>query len=776
MPVTLRAFALAGVVVLATVAGLHRLCASSHARFPEPFDEQPGEREADFTARREAFVASLHRHAPGLVWREQDARYRHARRERLPRTGGDALALDTPARSGTWSERGSGNQAGRVLAVMHDQQNDRITALTHGGTVWRANRSSLSWSPTSDSTRFGPHSNAGYAERLGGAAGERLLVVSENPVGVFRSDDAGATWTDATGIDPYNPYYAQGLAVRDPSFGEVYVLRNDYDYNAAKYRPSLFVSSDRGASFTGLGYVGQRDRTSIHSPRYISGEVFILADAQLIRIVPGTNALSNVSTVPIGAPLVDGDRVVLRGGFANGQVFLYAFYARSGSNQTEVYRSLDGGQTWTARTSVPSTLFGLNSAETSPRDPNYVYAGGVNLYRSADGGGSWTPVNDWTEYYANPATKLHADIASVSVWIDGSNLDRVYIATDGGLYESTNGAVTVQNVSGSGATALRDSQYYGSYTKRAAPYTIVVGSQDQGYQKALAPGLGIQAFEQTVSGDYAHLTSGNGGASVWMVYPGFAQLDTTPGSPGQGGLIAWSFDDNNFRDWLFLPPLAADPANADHVSLAGGNLNSAGHRVVQLTRSGGNITAVQDAYDFADQLTAIAYSTVIPGERYAISSTGHFFRDTGTGWTAGAAGLPGGQYFYGNAILADRKVGKKIYVGGAGYSSPGVYVSTNDGTSFQPMSTGLPDTLVYGLAMTPDGSMLFAATEVGAFWYDTAQARWIDLTTLGAPDQIYWDVDVIPQLGVARFSTYGRGIWDFQSASIGAALFADGFE
>ncbi|GMU42171.1 MAG: hypothetical protein IT479_14010 [Xanthomonadales bacterium] len=46
--------------------------------------------------------------------------------------------------------------------------------------------------------------------------------------------------------------------------------------------------------------------------------------------------------------------------------------------------------------------------------------------------------------------------------------------------------------------------------------------------------------------------------------------------------------------------------------------------------------------------------------------------------------------------------------------------------------------------------------------------------TAQSPDQIYWHVDYIDAFATARFSTYGRGIWDFVLA--GAILFRSGFE
>ena len=46
---------------------------------------------------------------------------------------------------------------------------------------------------------------------------------------------------------------------------------------------------------------------------------------------------------------------------------------------------------------------------------------------------------------------------------------------------------------------------------------------------------------------------------------------------------------------------------------------------------------------------------------------------------------------------------------------------------------------------------------------------------LGAPEQEYWDVDFVDAQNTARFSTYGRGIWDFVLASP-EVIFRSGFE
>jgi hypothetical protein len=66
------------------------------------------------------------------------------------------------------------------------------------------------------------------------------------------------------------------------------------------------------------------------------------------------------------------------------------------------------------------------------------------------------------------------------------------------------------------------------------------------------------------------------------------------------------------------------------------------------------------------------------------------------------------------------------------------------------------------LASDNEETLLFAATESGPFVYSLSEEKWFSMAGIDAPVQRYWSVEYLPLQKRVRFSTYGRGIWDFQ--------------
>ena len=227
-----------------------------------------------------------------------------------------------------------------------------------------------------------------------------------------------------------------------------------------------------------------------------------------------------------------------------------------------------------------------------------------------------------------------------------------------------------------------------------------------------------------------------------------------------GGGISLNFPGSGH---MWLAPLMADPQQPNVAYLGGGTVTTGNH-IIKLTASNWSINYEQMNQSFVGTVSAMAISPIDYNYWYVLTESGKFYgsSDGGNTWqmTNNYTG-PTPQYFYGSTIEPSPVELGTVYIGGSGYSNAPVYKSTNHGQSFQSMTIGLPNTLVYQLASTDGGELLFAATAVGPYAYDFYAEEWFDIAGVITPDQTYWSVEYIPALQTARFGTYGRGIWDF---------------
>jgi hypothetical protein len=413
---------------------------------------------------------------------------------------------------------------------------------------------------------------------------------------------------------------------------------------------------------------------------------------------------------------------------------------------------------------VKELPFLTNSFSCSAINPNIVYFGGIDCYRSLNGGRSWKKVNKWEDYYQKPKTKLHADIPGIDSFKTSQGKEIVLLSTDAGTYVSYNSLKKVKNLSLANQLV---SQYYSTYTDRRNRNWLHAGSQDQGYQTAVnIKGNKPGKFFQEISGDYGHLVSGDSGKSLWMVYPGFAMY--VPDTKKVKTYNQWNFP-ISFSGQLWMPPLMPDPKSSGKVYLGGGGLSGGAH-LIELTYQKNKIIHKELNFDFAkgdeSNISAIAFSPLNKNYWYVLTTNGKFYasKNGGNTWTLtkGFAG-PASHYFYGAYILPSYHQLGLVYIAGSGYADGivSIYRSFNNGGTFFPMSSGLPKTLVHELAVTPSGDIIFAATDVGPYYYTSANGKWMDLAGNTAPDQVYWSVDYIHKYKLVRFGTYGRGIWEF---------------
>jgi len=730
---------------------------------PKPIDTKILGDVDDNLLKRKEWIEKMHRAAPKTNWRAIDMATRTEKAKVLSENKllkNTNLDIANGDLVGDWREVGSKNLAGRTICVEYDAVQDSIYCATDGGNIWKASKNSTSWRCLNNNFKI---PQIRMVKKVPNNGGYRLLVSSEESEvpSFWYSDDDGITWSSSTGLSNIANW---GAAVRtvvaNNADNTIYLLAFEWDYSAWEEVTCLYVSEDKGVSFTKVqtylsSIYGYKNRFDLWTSSIENTNVYFMQNDSIFYI-DNTNSLVFINNIPVS----NSGNLLLSGVKTDSQTYLYV--ANYENNNTNFYQSSDAGQTWTQKGSVATNPFMRGSFSVSQKNPDILYYGGVECYVSSNSATSWSKINNWDDYYGNIVNKLHADIPGINSFIDDSGEEFIYINTDGGTYISYD---NLQNVSNISTINLNISQYYSVYSHRANNQYIFAGSQDQGYQLCdNNDDLGTEDFAQIVSGDYGHIVSGNGGNSIWLVYPGYAvYYPNAVTSPSAANW--WTF---TCSGQFWIPPLMEDPNYPNSVFLGGGTTTSGTH-IFHLTSSGSTIGVDEQSFDFtgnsgASAISAMAYSPINTNYRYVMNGNGDFFASTdgGTTWTetTGFDG-PDGNYLYGAKIVPSQTELGKVYVAGSGYSNPPVFVSTNNGASFSALNAGLPNTMVYDMAITQDDNYLFAATEVGPYVYIAENNQWYDLSEGFAPDQTYWAVDYLPLTKTVRFGTYGRGIWDF---------------
>ena len=686
---------------------------------------------------RRAWIEEMHRAAPGVDWRAIERANGLERMERRR-----AMAAQRGRSVSPWTEVGSRNLAGRMHATALSADGDSIYGGSSLGGVWKADLAGSGWRPLHDNLYGGSHG-------LAVAAGPPETITSITDDGLIHwTEDGGLTW-NAPPLENVGATKRVLSDAADPNRIWLALTKN-------AIQRKLYRSDDRGRTYV-LKRSMANTPSDIWIDRRIGGRLYLLQGASFYKTDDGGDTFDLLGTLPVAFA----SNVVLAGSEAGAP----AFYAAVNEGTWKLYRSADGGATWAWRWNIDDFWETLASSIV---DPDVVMYGGVELFRSTDGGASFSLVNGWAEYYDDPVHKLHADLPGIDVVWTPQGQELHWIATDGGLYRSDDRVASVTNVS---LQNLGVSQYYTTHTSVNDPTLILAGAQDQGYQRSVGPPVGtLRDFEQLISGDYGHLTSSDGThQKIYSDYPGFILVQQGELAPQLTDFIDFPAEANH--SWL--PFILARPGNPDIVYLCADRI----WRFRDVVPGGWNITSTTQDFTVAggSYLTALLISPLDVNRKIAITNSGVIWwtdQPSFDSFVLSPDTGPSSHYFYGTALEPSPDDPLVAYAGGSGYSGPAVWRTTDGGVDWTPISDGLPPTLVYEVAFEQAGSsVLYAATEAGPYRLDPSTDTWSSLDHPGLPLTIYWCVEAVPAVGIMRFGTYGRGIWDYhygQATSVAA--------
>lgn len=131
-----------------------------------------------------------------------------------------------------------------------------------------------------------------------------------------------------------------------------------------------------------------------------------------------------------------------------------------------VYKSTDGGESWTRVNSLNPRPFYFSVIRVDPTDDNVLYVLGIKMFRSTDGGKTFSQqgINDG----------MHDD--QHALWIDPKDGRHLIVGTDGGFYVSYDKAARWDHHNHAGALG----QFYHVAVDTRTPYRVYGGLQDNG--------------------------------------------------------------------------------------------------------------------------------------------------------------------------------------------------------------------------------------------------------------------------------------------------------
>lgn len=391
-------------------------------------------------------------------------------------------------------EVGPYNVGGRTRAILWDR-NDPSKLLVGGisGGLWSSSDSGHAWSNVNDQEMTLNISNIVQSPFDGNiiyyTTGEGSGNSSAAPgVGVFKSTDGGQSFSLLPATTGGTFDYAWKIKHSLVDSNTLYV---------ATSKSGLYRSQDAGASFTRV-YATSRevhdidvfeDSTVMFTVRGMG--IFTSKDAEPNTIQQLTNGLPNANTI---------GRVDLAYCESQPNMMYAAFATYANTDLHEIYRSTDGGQSWTATLTNPTNKGGSYPftwycfvIQVKRDDPESVILGSLNLMASSDGGKSWVE-----------AKVSHADYHVIETHPDRP--DKLIIGNDGGVYEYS--WSTLENKIVDLNKGLNITQFY---TGGFAPsgMGLIGGTQDNGTHQSINY---ADSFSKVLGGDgsYTHIHQQDG--------------------------------------------------------------------------------------------------------------------------------------------------------------------------------------------------------------------------------------------------------------------------
>lgn len=337
----------------------------------------------------------------------------------------------------------------------------------NGAGIWKSTDHGRTWNRLPNTTQFirsfkimcDPAGNLYLAART-------TTVPVNQPNGLFRSSDGGATWVNITptGLTANN-------SCQDIELSSTGRLHASFGYRGTIVNHRY---TDDPANVTRT--TGWNKSTGIRD-----------------YIVPATGRTDTATRMDL----------TVRGNV------VYAVTVNKNNNIDSSYKSVDGGATFTRQNNAVYTSSLTNgqgwynvALAISPDNDNEFIVGGLDAYRSTNSGFTISKLTNWV----SSAPYVHADHHYMEWTKTQSGESRVIIACDGGLFLSRNGGADWVDKNRN----LAIKQFYAAaiHPDAGSPY-LIGGTQDNGVHQLKYPGLSSSVEVTGGDGCFVHINQKN---------------------------------------------------------------------------------------------------------------------------------------------------------------------------------------------------------------------------------------------------------------------------
>ncbi len=647
------------------------------------------------------------------------------------------------ATHGQWSFLGptdsaGGRGQGRLNCIAIHPTNDNIiyVGASNGG-IWKSTNGGTTWSNITpdipllsimDIVLDPNNSNIIYALTGDGdpSPGENNShsQTEISSIGIIRSSNAGSTWYP-TGFSFDHPSsVVPNVLVVHPTNGNIQYVGT---------KSGIFKTTNAWASNTQVLFSNTYDiefHPTDPMKMYCSGSNWIR------RSVDGGDTWLSVSD-PDFTQMSSASRVELAV-TPDFSTTVYAIAGNWNSGSLVLYRNILEGldNFWVVQDNTTNIIgafadycIAMVVKDTDDRD---IFAGGVGSWRSLNSNGTsgWTQINN---------NVVHADVHDM-VFKNGA----IYIASDGGLYKSTDDGNTWTDLSP--GLAITEIYRIAGTPQNAGLYYI--GMQDNGTYRR----NGGFVFTEVIGSDgmtcQIDYTNTN---RVWGSTQNGNMLRSTNGGntftnmsvPGDGSSWITPMEIDKVvptivfvgKDSVYRSTSSGAPGTWTYLGSPAGDLNC-----LETGTSNRNRMYVSDGAQIFRTDNALSNTTPLT-------------------WTNIGAGVPN---LFITGIAVDPSNSLRVYVSLSGYSDgEKVYFSSNGGASWTNISGSLPNVpancIVFHDSDANDNS-LYLGTDIGVFYRNNTLGDWIYYSN-SLPAVNISDLYVNTGSGHIVAGTYGRGLW-----------------